>query len=243
MLNNLSTLKIARYYLQILLFLLISHIQIAHADILSSNQAVYRIKYDGVTIGKSTVILKTLPPNHYVLSISDQPSLPFLSGYVLESSTGIWSGKQSLPLHYFYNYHYFTKKRQIELNFNWHNKNVITNVNGKPWTMPVIVGTQDKLSYELQLRQDLLNNKNIFSYPVADGGKIKYYQFKIIGHEIITTPLGTFNTIKIIRLPMPEKENLTLWIAKQLNYQIVQIEQTKHIMDYGVAEIISYKQI
>ncbi len=147
------------------------------------------------------------------------------------------------PLHYFYNYQYFNRHRQLELLFNWRINKLVTYVNGLPWLMPLATGTQDKLSYELQLRQDLIAGKNNFTYKVADGGKIKTYQFKIVGTEIITTPLGTFNTIKIIRLPMPEKENVTIWVAKQLNYQIVRVEKTRNIIDHGVAEIISYNKI
>lgn len=243
MLNQGYALKFTQYFLQWLCFILLCYIKTAHADNLPTSQANYKIKYDGITIGQSLVTLQSLQTKHYLLSISDQPSLPFLSGNVLESSAGLWLGARAVPLQYYYNYRYLTKKRQIILYFNWRKKNVIIRVNGMPWTMPIMQGTQDKLSYELQLRQDLLNNKKSFSYPVADGGKIKYYQFKLIGNEIITTPLGTFNTIKIIRLPTPDKESVTLWIAKQLNYQIVQIDQNKNFMDHGVAEIVSYKQL
>lgn len=243
MINQKFTLKISQHFLEGLCFILLCYIQTALADNLPNSQAIYKIKYDGITIGQSTVTLQTLPSKHYLLSISDQPSLPFLSGNVLESSAGLWLGTKAMPLEYYYNYHYLAKNRQIALYFNWHKKNVIIRVNGTPWLMSIIQGTQDKLSYELQLRQDLLNNKKFFSYPVADGGKIKYYQFRMVGNQIITTPLGTFNTIEIIRLPTPEKEGVTLWIAKQLNYQIVQIDENKNFMDHGVAEIVSYKQL
>lgn len=234
---------ISRHTVSIILFSLLCYAQAGLASAIPTNQAVYRIKYDGVTIGTSTVTLKSLPANQYFLSIRNHPAISFLSGNVLESSTGLWAHSQPIPLHYFYSYRYFNKRRQIELFFNWHANNVTTRVNGLPWIMPVTSGTQDKLSYELQLRQDLIAGKNKFIYPVADGGKIKHYQFFIVGNEIITTPLGTFNTIKIIRSPMPGKNNVTLWIARQFNYQIVRIERSKNIMDHGIAEIISYKKI
>lgn len=228
--------------LQISLFCLALLIyQFAYTEDLPNSQARYLVKYDGVTIGTSTVTVRPLHANHYWLSLHDQPVISLLSGDVLESSTGLWSHSQIIPLHYFYNYHYFKQHRQLELLFNWRINKLVTYVNQLPWQMPIELGTQDKLSYDLQLRQDLIAGKNNFKYSVADGGKIKTYQFKIIGTEIITTPLGTFNTIKISRLPMPEKENVTLWIAKQLDYQIVRVEKTNNIVDHGVAEIISYQ--
>ncbi len=228
--------------LQAFLFILVFFTQqFAYAKAFIDSQASYLVKYDGVTIGTSTVTLRSLPAKHYWLSLHDQPVISILSGDVLESSTGLWSHSKILPLQYSYNYHYFNRYRQLKLFFNWRINKLVTYVNELPWQMSIEPGVQDKLSYDLQLRQDLIAGKNNIKYSVADGGKIKIYQFKIVGTEIISTPLGTFNTIKIVRLPMPEKENITLWVAKQLDYQIVRVEKTKNIVDHGVAEIISYR--
>jgi hypothetical protein len=205
-------------------------------------QATYLIKYDGIKVGTSTLSLQSSPNSHYLLTVHNQPSLPLIKGDVTETSEGIWKeGTLPIPENYNYSYHYFTKQKHIDLQFNWPMQNLTIKINNKPWQLSIFPGTQDKLSYQLALRQDLLIGKKILSYQIADGGLIKTYQFQVVGNETITTPLGTFDTLKLIRLPIPGKEDVTLWLAKQLHYQVIRVAQQKNIIDFGTADIISYQ--
>jgi hypothetical protein len=213
------------------------------APIVPDFQALYEVKYDGIKIGTSSMSLHSNQQGQYFFAIHNQASIPFLSGDVIESSTGFWSDKALMPTNYIYHYRYFNRQQQIEMNFNWQTRHLVIRVNGQPWHLLVPPLTQDRLSYQLALRRDLLAGKNQFSYWIADGGKIKNYQFRIVGNETITTPLGTFNTIKIKRLPIPGKENVTLWLAKQWDYQVIKVEQTKNIVDQGSAEIVAYSPL
>lgn len=205
-------------------------------------QATYIIKYDGIKVGSSTINFQTTEDNHYLLSLHNEPSLPLIKGDVTETSEGIWDNNANpIPLTYNYYYHYFTKQKHINLQFNWPSLQLTIRINSMPWRLTILPGAQDKLSYQLALQQDLLAGKNSFNYQIADGGLLKIYQFKVVGNETITTPLGTFDTIKLIRLPIPGKDNITLWLAKKLHYQVIRVSQQKNIIDFGTADIISYK--
>lgn len=204
-------------------------------------QATYVIKYDGIKVGTSTLNLQSSANGHYQLELHNKPSIPFIKGDVIESSIGLWTGTAPTPTQYHYFYHYFTKQKHIDLQFNWRKDNLVLLINGKPWHMPIEPTTQDKLSYQLALRQDLQAGKTKLNYQIADGGLIKNYQFHIEGNETITTPLGTFDTVMLVRTPIPGKENVTLWLAKNLHYQVIRVEEQKNIVDFGTADIMTYQ--
>ena len=98
----------------------------------------------------------------------------------------------------------------------------------KPWQLKIEQNTLDKLVYQLALMSDLADNKTLLNYRIADGGKLKDYKIKILDEEIITTPLGRINTIKLTRERVRSKgRETTLWCAPALNYLPVKLEHTE----------------
>ena len=77
------------------------------------------------------------------------------------------------PLRYDYHTSAFGRKRDAVLTFDWDKKRVTNNVKNKPWKMAIEQGTLDKLSVQLQIRQDIRSKKNNLIYKVADGGHLK----------------------------------------------------------------------
>lgn len=85
---------------------------------------------------------------------------------------------------------------------------------------------QDKLSYQLQLALDLAAGKQPLQYQVADGRKIREYEFEVIGNEQLQTPLGAVDTIKVRRLRDGDAERATtIWFAPGWNYALVKLVQ------------------
>ena len=82
----------------------------------------------------------------------------------------------------------------------------------------------DKLSYQLQLRKDLINKQTLEAYQIADGGHLKTYTFEVIGDEVIETPLGKMDTIHIKRIREGKKRFTHIWLAKKWDYLIVKLE-------------------
>lgn len=132
------------------------------------------------------------------------------------------------PLSYRYHRKVLGKSRKASIDFDWSRQSVTTVVKDKPWKMQVPAGTQDKLSYQLQLRLDLLAGKTRMVYPVADGGKLKEYRFKVVGEEEIDTPYGRYNAVRVMRDRGADADRETLiWLAPELDYLIVRLEQTE----------------
>ncbi|MDX1320371.1 MAG: DUF3108 domain-containing protein, partial [Oceanospirillum sp.] len=103
-------------------------------------------------------------------------------------------------------------------------------IDNKPWKMDIPVNAQDLLSYQLKLRYDLMQNpeQKQFQYPVADGGKIKFFTFRVVGEEVLKTPMGRLNTIKLesLRHSKMDVEHL-VWLAKDWDNLLLRIEAVR----------------
>lgn len=135
--------------------------------------------------------------------------------------------------------------RNVEINFDWLRQEATNHHKDKnsKWTMTVPLHTTDKLSYQLALMLKLANNpEKRFSLDVADGGRIKNYDFEILGEERVYTSLGSYKTIKIHHHRYHKDKNITLWCAPKLNYLPVKIIQEESGKPTFISTLISYQE-
>lgn len=141
-------------------------------------------------------------------------------------------------------------RRDVELKFDWQKKQVSNHHKHKQskWRMPIKSHTVDKLSYQLSLmlrlkKASINNNKDKhFSLFIADGGKLKSYDFTILDEEQINTPLGKLETIKITHKRHNTDKVITLWCAPKLNYLPVKIIQDEKDKPQFLSTLTSYKK-
>lgn len=142
-----------------------------------------------------------------------------------ESSTFRVEQHQIIPIIYEYKSAVLGKKRTATLTFDWEKNLVRNDVKDKPWNLAINPNTLDKLSIQLQLRQDLKLGKNEFDYQIADGGYIKNWRFEREKMETIKTKLGRLLAIKIIRTDNLDKGKRTsFWFVPKLDYLLVKLE-------------------
>jgi len=152
----------------------------------------------------------------------------FKPDLVEETSTWQQHSNTIRPQSYLYQRTGGKKEKYLSLNFDWLNKNVHIDDHKQPWILNIEEHTLDKLVYQLSLMSDLADNKTQLSYLIADGGKIKTYNIKVLEKEIITTPLGKIEAIKLTRHRAPSKGRKTiLWCAPGLNYLPIKLEHTE----------------
>lgn len=88
----------------------------------------------------------------------------------------------------------------------------------------------DPLSFQIQLRLDLIRNAGAFEqqvYPQVLRGRIRYYLVSNEGEEALETDLGTFHTIKLKQY-RPHKDEYTLiWFAKDQDYLILRMQRVE----------------
>ena len=148
----------------------------------------------------------------------------FRKDHIIEETTWKLSEQELFPSIYTYKHTGGKKERHVVVDFDWDSKTITNSLNGSSWEMPTQARIMDKLLYQLAIMKDLKAGKRPLSYTIADGGKIKPYNFEVLGEEIIETPLGEFETIKLFRHKPNSRRQSTLWCASKLNYLPVRLE-------------------
>lgn len=190
--------------------------------------ANYLVKLNSLQAGELKQTLSTNNDGSRVFKSSTQAKgvFAFFKPDLVEE-TSIWhqQGGIIIPQSYLYQRTGGKKDKYIQLNFDWPTNRLHINDRKQPSSLKLEQKTLDKLVYQFALMSDLADHKTTFNYRIADGRKLKTYTIELLGKEIITTPLGQIETIKLIRKREQKKERqTTLWCAPALNYLPVKLE-------------------
>lgn len=132
------------------------------------------------------------------------------------------------PQEYLYQRSGGKKEKMLKMQFDWNRKQVSIDDKKHPWTLDLEPGVLDKLVYQISLMQDLGKGIHKVDYRIADGGRLKTYKIRVLGEELITTPMGQIETIKLTRhREKPKDRETTLWCAPALNYLPVKLEHVE----------------
>lgn len=194
-------------------------------------RAVYKAHYKGFPLSATGIReLKKLDGNQYLLTSTAKN---FLAKIAEQTKFSVAADNSIVPDEYQYHRTGIGKNRTAVLTFDWDKMKVLNDVQSKPWSMAIVPGTQDKLSYQFALRNDLVaaHERGIehpeFHYRIADGGELKEYSFKIVGTDKIKTPIGTFDTVKATRTDGNPDRVTNFWLAPKYDYLLVRFEQTE----------------
>ncbi len=195
------------------------------ADLLKPYKAVYKAQWDmGISFSGNAIRQLERDGDKWKLSLTAEALIATVNEFT-EFSV---HDQRIQPNHYEYHRKLIGSNKNAVLQFNWSTQTVLNDIAKKPWTMDVSPGTQDSLSYHMQLRLDLAAGKKELLYKVADGGKLKTYSFIHLGTETVTTPVGTFEAIKVQRdRGTDSKRNTYIWCAPELNYMVVKLQQVE----------------
>ncbi len=189
------------------------------------------LRNDGMKLGevkRKTTIEKNGAMTFESYSKTTGLAALFIKDKITERTTFTLNGNTIQPLNYLYDRSGGKRSRNARLNFDWTTKSVTNAINNEAWKMKIAAGTQDKLSYQLQLMLDLQAGLTTFEYPVADGGTLKQYRFTLLGEETLKTPMGEIETVQLKRERAADsKRKTTIWFARSLYYLPVKIKQGK----------------
>jgi hypothetical protein len=181
----------------------------------------------GLDIGRIRWQLAPVGPDRYVYqSHSETVGMAKLlrDERIDERSEWRFADGDVRPLHYTYLRTGGKREREVEVHFDWEKRRVHNTLNGESWSMPIETGTLDKLVYLLALMQDLARGVRETRYAVADGGKVKTYILRVIGHEQLETVLGNLDTVVVERRRMKDDRVTLVWCAPALSYLPVRVE-------------------
>ena len=201
--------------------------------------ATYSVIHKSAPVGKATRVLKKLADGSFQYSYSNYIEWLIFSDDRQETSTLLVDNDKVIPL----SYQYKRKGTGRDKFYHWsydHNKSTAKDIK-KDRTIAVDYsnGLQDKLSYHLQHRINLIKayktldtdniNKNKrFSYPViSTSGSIKDYVYQYDGEEDIILPYGLVKTIRFKREIIAKKRITYTWFAPELDFLLVKLYQVK----------------
>lgn len=126
-------------------------------------------------------------------------------------------------------YHYLQKggdrERSGEYHFDWARHRASGKVLGEPFLLQDIPDdTQDRLSINFRLMNDLRHDRLRDCYPLVNRGKMDRYCFARDGEETLDTVFGPLRTVRIRRTDDPKRQTRT-WYTPELDWLPVRIEQ------------------
>ena len=194
---------------------------------LNPYKAVYQTKMKGMSITAKRK-LQAKDDGSYALSMDTSSMMVKIK----ESTTFSVNEQQIISQHYRYEQSGVGKKRNNKLSFDW-DKKIATDKGYDPAiTLETPEGTLDRLNSQLQIRLDLAamsakkqSTKQLPAYSVVDKKRLKEYDFQIIGEELLKTPLGKLNTVKIQRQRANSQRKTYIWYASDWDYLLVKLEQ------------------
>lgn len=212
-----------RYLLSVVLLLVSS--QLVAMEMLSPYTAKYDVRYNGFKIGELVQQLESVVDGQQVMHTSAYTTGAtafFLKDSITEQS--VWSFIQNKPSLISYNQVHEKRRetRRESLLFDWQKGELKSERKGQVKTLPLEPGTLDKHMYQVALRLDVAAGKKEMSYTVAERGKLRQYDFQVVGEEQLQTKhFGELRCIKV------EKENTTIWLAVRYAYLPVMIKSHK----------------
>jgi len=201
---------------------------------LQPHRAEYLLTRDGLPIATMVMELNLSEDGRYHYHARTRPHKALaLVGKALEISPGARVDETSSggmadgrfrPDHYRYQREN-ESRRELTIRFDWKQGRADIESADKPWSMEVPENALDKLAVLLALRQDLALGEKDFSYPVADGGKLKSYRYVVTDQAQITTAAGTWESAEVTRSKQGGPTDYRLWLAPDLKYLPILIER------------------
>lgn len=201
-----------------------------HALAMSPFQATYQFSYNGKNMGSATRVLSQSGNQwNYVFSAkaggiasaTETSRFTFSNGKISSNSFN----RSSKIL---------VRNDKMSIQFNPSSKIINTKKNDKARSFAWQAGVLDELNAELQLREDLKAGKLSSSYALADAKEVEARRFVKQGTENITTPSGTYSTVKVVMKHDKPGRDTIFWLAPKLDYLPVKVTHQDAKTSYGL---------
>ena len=192
---------------------------------LSPYKAQYKLSKSGLTL-EVTRELKSSADGVFTLSQGGRNMV----ANIHEMSAFEVEGMRILPKSFVYQLRAPFVNRRREVHFTPGAETIRSLYKDQWYDLPYTPETLDRFSVQEQLRLFLLNDptpKEDFSVPVADGKRVKTYDFVFVAEETVQTPLGPLRSLHFRRLHDDPERKSDTWISPELNYLIVKATHTE----------------
>jgi len=101
--------------------------------------------------------------------------------------------------------------------FDWEKRRVKNIGAGEHWEIAMPEGAIDRLVMQLAMLFDLRKGDSVFNYRIPRQGRIKSYDFELVGEESIELDSATYRTLKAERIN-DDRDRSWVWSAPDLDY-------------------------
>jgi len=133
-----------------------------------------------------------------------------------------------LPQKYRYKTTGFLSKSHRSQEFNWPEKKLWL-PKKEVWAqyeLPEYL--QDNMSYQEQIRLELMAGKKQFEYPIAYKNRLKHYYFEVVGESLLKTKQGKITVIEVKQTHLKsKKESTRIWYAKDYDHLMVKLAKVR----------------
>lgn len=208
------------------LALMLCHGMQAQADTPLTYEAHYEAHANGLS-AKAERSLSALDDGSYLLDMQLDASIMWKTVASLEQSSRFEFTDDGLRTQA-YDYQLSgVRENHRSVDFDWAQGHALSREDDESWDMTLDGQTYDPLSHQYELRQALLRGeRGEQEYVVIENDEIEPLRYRVIGEEILETPLGRLNTIKMERVrPLSSKRSTVIWFASDWQFLLARIEQ------------------
>lgn len=226
---------LVRRFTPVVILLLLSSATSALAQAAESGPApftaVYALKWHGFTAGRSTVTLRQTGPGTYEYRSVNRARGLFRLAFphaITETSHFEIVDGHVRPLAYREVNGPNPNAPDVDLHFDWNDRQAWGVQHGKPVNQPLQPGTEDPLSVQVELMRDLEAGASPTSFLLFDQDRAKQFHYTREGTARIDTALGSLATV-IYRSDRPGSDRiLRMWLAPRFGYLPVKAERLRN---------------
>ena len=193
--------------------------------------ANYEVHHSGARVGETTLNLSHSPDSsHWEFSSRTQPrglAALIRRRDVVETSLFSVDPYGLHPRSYYFDEGSSKGKRNSRIEFDWSSDSAIGQYKGETRSIPLAAGMIDRLLAQLVLMRDMANDRLPQTYAIVDRNEVKEYDVRVVGEEMMPTPAGQFDTIKLRRQRPGSSRATLIWAAPELGYLPVKMVQLK----------------
>ncbi len=111
--------------------------------------------------------------------------------------------------------------------YNWDAGIALSTKDDESWSITLTDAVMDPLSHQFVLRQTVAAGiESEFEFEIIDEDEVEILSYRTLADEILATPLGNLNTVKLERVREgSDSRSTTIWLAQDWDYLLVRIEQ------------------
>ena len=214
-----------------ILFLILLLLPLQTPAALPEFDALYDFERGRMAIGETRFHLERSQDEIYRYT-SEAQATGFISMFVddviREESLFHYDGSNFWPISYEYRQLNSSKNRDENIAYDWTDRLARVDYRGHESEPALTPGTIDRFLLQLAITVHAQGGKLERTYRVLDNGRVKEYSLRSTGKETISTPAGKFETLLVERVDNNKDKSLRVWLAPELHYLPVRIEQQKH---------------